>query len=199
MAIYAPPGTPQNPVEDFKRGEPLPKHPSMPRRRRRGAVLAATAVLGLAASAVAYAGAALGSDQTTLHRIAVITPPTAPAYSPAEIDTAKTQACSTWNNAGIAMATASKRTAATPSDWNDPATQQAVASETRIVLVETALIRANLEPATPGPLRDLLIQYSDLAYKSADAAAHHQGKTQDALVREQIALIPPLESSCGLR
>ena len=201
MAIYAPSGY-HNPAEGGNWPTQPPPVAIGTQRPRGGATLvAALAVLLIAGAAVAYAAVSLGWQQAAAHHTVVTVPPPGPVYSPEEVQAAKAKACAVWNTGSLAVGAASRDVAATPKDWNDPVTQRAVAAEARTALVESALMRASMEPATPPDVRALINEYIDGGFAVEDAELHQQGKRVDALVAAQNAsgLVTRIEGVCGLK
>lgn len=202
MTTYAPDAADRTAVDYPDPFQPDRHRPPAQRWRHSAALVpSALVVLAVAIGAAVYAGVALGSAQPTIRRTAVMVPPPAPVYSTDTIQAAKAKACGAWNAGGVAIANASREVAAAPADWNDPVTRGAVANEARTVLIESALIKASIGPATPPETSALLSEYLERGILIEDADLRHLGKTHDALVREQVSsgLSKRIESACGLK
>jgi hypothetical protein len=158
--------------------------------------LAAGVVAAVAACAAVFAAVSFGRHAVSAHQ-AVERPALTPAYSPDEVQAAKVKACTAWDSGARAIGAASRTAAAAPKDWNDPATQAAVTAEARVSLVQTAFIRSQVSAATPPELATGIERYNVLTIALQDAEVRHLGRTHDALIDEQSALIDKLDGACG--
>ncbi|WP_122445510.1 hypothetical protein [Mycobacterium attenuatum] len=158
-------------------------------------------MLVVAVIAVVYAAVSLGREQAAAQETVVTVGAPGPAYSPEQIQAAKTKACGAWDTGALAIGAASRSVAATPKDWDDPITKSAVAAQSRTLLVESAFIRVSMDPATPPELQALLTEYLDRGFAIQDAELHHLGTRADALTNAEIAsgLATRIETFCGLK
>jgi len=159
--------------------------------------LTAGVVVPLAAFAAVFSAVSLGRQVGSRHQTVERSSAPAPAYSPAEVQASKVKACTAWDSAARVIGAASRVAAAAPKDWNDPATQAAVMVEARASLVQTAFIRSQVGAATPPDLAAGIERYNVLTIALQDAEVRHLGKTHDALIDEQSALIDKLDAACG--
>jgi hypothetical protein len=80
------------------------------------------------------------------------------------------------------MDEASTAVAGAPKDWNAPETQQALAHEARVIMVESSYLRHHLPSATPTDVRAGIDEYLAASIDMENATAHRQGKTRDAAI-----------------
>lgn len=200
MTTYAPHAADPAAVDYPDRSQPLGKRPAS-QRRRRSAVLVPSAllVLAVAIGAAVYAGAALGNAQPTTRRTAIIVPPRSVAYPPETSREAGSNACDSWDSAADAMAQAANATAKTPIGWDNPSRVAARQHEVRVILTEIFVTRSKLDPATPPQIRAAIERYFAQTIAIEDAAAHHQGRTEDSLIRGQNNLVSQVNSACGFK
>lgn len=190
-----PPGAPP-PVQQppFRIAPPGP-----PQRDGRVPVLLASTVFVLSAAALVFTGGLLGRTSPAATDTDVMVPPAPPAFSAAEIDAAKTQACRAWASASTATTRASNAVAAAPHGFDDPAKRDALAFETRTILVETTYLRGNISAATPvnvaSPIHDYLISTFD----QEDATMRRMGSQVDAAIDRENAAAERIDSACGTK
>jgi hypothetical protein len=130
-------------------GEP----PVMPprRRRRRTGIVAAAGALTIALAATAAAVIALTHPVTPAQHTINVVPPPPVTYGSTEIQAAKDTACSTWDKAARAIASAGNARAslAESTGGSSPETRNARTSEKLVTASEIANLRAQVSPATP--------------------------------------------------
>lgn len=191
MAIYAPLKT-----------EPSPKPPdqSTPteKTRRRVPLVAATGVLAVSVLATISAVTTLRHNQAPAPQL----PPPAPSaatYADSDINAAKAKACSAWDTAATEMTQASNAVSDQSPGWDNPDRVRARANETRVVIVETAYLRSQLDPATPAVVRGAIERYNTLSIEQQNASAQRLGTDLDRLINEQNMVSEQIKTNCGLQ
>lgn len=162
-------------------------------------VVATLAVLafGTAGFAILRASTADHSSTAPVHTV-VVTPPPAPSFSTNEIQAATGKACTAWDTASMALADASRKSAAAPKDWDNPVTRAADAASSRATLTQVSYLRTQITPATPNDLKTNLASWQDLAYAIEHAQLARLGNSHDSLIAQQSNLNRTIESQCGL-
>lgn len=186
MAIYTP-----------LQAEPAPAlapPPSAASTEPRRGTFAAVSFLVLSAVALLVA---ILTPQSTPQQAPSAKPPNAPIYTPSEINAAKVKACAAWDASAVAMTSAGAPIAVLPPNWDGPEQIKARDSEARVTLVETAYIRAQLDPVTPESVRSSIEQYNALSFARQDAVAHRLGRLEDKLIDDQNVVVKQLESLCA--
>lgn len=186
MAIYTP-----------LQAEPAPSFTPQPSAAPTGPRSGTWAAVSfLVVSAVALLVAIL-TPQSTPQPVPSAKGPTAPIYMASEINAAKVKACAAWDASAVAMTSAGAPIAQLPPNWDGPEQIKARDSEARVTLVETAYMRAQLDPATPESVRSSIEQYNALSFARQDAVAHRLGKLEDKLIDDQNLVVKQLESLCA--
>lgn len=159
---------------------PYPPPPPTAAGPSRAVIAAAllSLIVSLGAATVA------GISWATAHSGTTHSAPTSVASRPdaGQVAAARTKACQLWNRSANVMDAASTAVARAPKDWNAPETQQALADEARIVMVESAYLRHHLPAETPSEVRAGIDEYLAASFDMENATAHRQGKTRDAAI-----------------
>lgn len=160
--------------------------PTRTNRRRRGVVAAWIAVAAAAASVTVSAVNMSTPQAAPLHTVVVPAGPV--TYTADQIAAAKQQTCAAWKTASAQMAEASNAAADAPPNWSNPVTQNALASEARTTLAETAYLRSQIGDATPaeltGPIHDYLAASIDMEHWTMRRNGPNR---HDAISRSNIA------------
>ncbi|MCA4761696.1 hypothetical protein KXD96_27430 [Mycobacterium sp. SMC-2] len=80
------------------------------------------------------------------------------------------------------MDAATNAVAHAPADWNDPVTQEALANEARVILVESAYLRAQLPAETPAAIRSGINDYLAASSDMEDATTHRKGSLRNTAI-----------------
>ena len=151
-----------------------------------GAGPSRTVIAAALASLVASLGAVTvaGISWATAHSGTTHSAPTSAAAGPdaGQVAAARTKACQLWSTSANVMDEASTAVARAPKDWNAPETQQALADEARVILVESSYLRHHLPPETPSEVRAGIDEYLAASFDMENATAHRKGKTRDAAI-----------------
>lgn len=162
---------------------------------RKAQVAAASGLLLLSVFGLVLSGWASVSQGTTHHTVVEI--PRQPATYPADqVAAAQEKACSAWDRAAVTMATAANAAADTPVGWDNPLRQKARGNEIRVALTQIALVRDNIDPATPPNVRGAIEAFFSQTLAIENAALHRQGPAEDALIDQQNAFVDHVESVC---
>jgi hypothetical protein len=157
-------------------------HPS--RRNAAGPrrVVIAAAAVSLVASLGSVAIA--GISWATAHPGSVPgTPSTAaPAPNAGQVAAARTKACQLWSTSANLMDVATNAVARAPKSWSAPETQEALATEARLIMVESAYLRHNLPAETPADVRAGIDEYLGASVDMENATAHRKGTARDAAI-----------------
>lgn len=177
----------------FDTGAPNP-------RPGRQIVATALAVFALGGAGFALIRATTGdyASETAAHTV-VVTPPAAPAFSGSEVKTAADRACKAWDTASLAIADASRTSAAAPADWDNPVTKAADAAAARVTLTQIAYLQTQVTEAAPVELRRNISKYQDLSIAIEHAGVQRLTSVNNQLVAEQSTLNRSIESQCGLQ
>ncbi|WP_301149874.1 hypothetical protein [Mycobacterium simiae] len=93
-----------------------------------------------------------------------------PSFSAEEIAVSKKRGCEAWEITSQRMVAAGGDVAHAPRGWNDPVKREAVISEARITLAETAYLQTQVGPAAPQeltqPLHDYLVASFDMLHET---------------------------------
>ena len=84
------------------------------------------------------------------------------------------------------MDEATNGVARAPKNWNAPETQEALANEARVIMVESAYLRRQLPAETPAEVRAGIDEYLGASVDMEDATAHRKGTARDAAIIEQM-------------
>ncbi|SHX84113.1 Uncharacterised protein [Mycobacteroides abscessus subsp. abscessus] len=162
-------------------------------------ILAALALLAFATAGFAIVRASTANQTKTapIHTV-VVTPPTAPTFSASDVQKATAKACTAWDTASMAIADASRKSAAAPKDWDNPITRAADAATSRVTLTQVSYLRTQVTSATPTDLRANLTNWQDLAVAIEHAQIARLGNSHDSLIAQQTSLNRTIESQCGL-
>lgn len=80
------------------------------------------------------------------------------------------------------MDKASTVVAQAPKNWNAPETQEALADEARVIMVESAYLRHNLPAETPPDVRAGIDEYLGASLDMENATTHRKGTDRDAAI-----------------
>ena len=80
------------------------------------------------------------------------------------------------------MDKATNAVAHAPKNWNAPETQEALANEARVIMVESAYLRRQLPAETPADVRSGIDEYLDASFDMENATAHRKGTARDAAI-----------------
>lgn len=185
MAIYTPPQAEPTPA--------LARPPSAAPTAPHSGTWAAVSFLFVSATALLVAIVIPQSNP----QAAPSPKPMAPVYTAGEINAAKVKACAAWDASAVAMTSAGAPIAQLPANWDGPEQIKARDGEARVTLVETAYMRAQLDPATPESVRNSIEQYNALSFARQDAVAHRLGRLEDKLIDDQNVVVKQLESLCA--
>lgn len=95
---------------------------------------------------------------------------------------ARTEACQMWSRSANLMDKASTVVAQAPKNWNAPETQEALADEARVIMVESAYLRHNLPAETPPDVRAGIDEYLGASLDMENATTHRKGTDRDAAI-----------------
>ena len=158
--------------------------PHPPRRNAAGpsravigaAVVSLIASLGAATLAgISWATAHSGSVQGTFSIAA-------PAPNAGNVAAARTKSCQLWSTSANLMDEATNAVSRAPKSWTAPETQEALANEARVIMVESAYLRHNLPAETPADVRAGINEYLGASVDMEDATAHRKGTARDAAI-----------------
>lgn len=175
---------------------PPPYTPAEGAGRRRLARLAlagawlAVIVCGLAA---AVSGFALW--QPTVRPVNTVI--VSPSFTSEEIAASKKRACDAWNPVATRLAEAGGDVAHAPRGWNDPVKREAVATEARVTLVETAYLQTQLDPATPQQLSQPIHDFFVATYDMENETLHLRGRARNEAIDRINAAVDRVDAVCG--
>jgi hypothetical protein len=106
----------------------------------------------------------------------------APAPDAGQVAAARTKACQLWSTSANAMDNATNAVAHAPTDWNAPATQEALATEARVISVESEYLLRQLPADTPAEIRSGIGDYVTASFDMENATAHRKGTARDAAI-----------------
>lgn len=159
---------------------PFPTSPPPPVGPGRGAVGASVAVLVVSAAAAALATVAWMTPSTATSTVVVPWSPATPSSD--QVAAARAKACELWGLTATTMDDATNAVAHAPADWNDPGTQEALANEARVILVESAFLRGELPVDTPAAIRSGIDDYLAASSDMENATTHRKGSLRDAAI-----------------
>jgi hypothetical protein len=169
-------------------------HPFMGRPGR-GILLGAAAALVATFAAAVIAGVSLARPSTS--PVNTVITPWAPATPSApQVAAARTQACKLWGITASAMDDATNAVAAAPADWNNPATQEALTNEARVILVESVYLRREVPHDAPAEIRTGINDYLAASFDMENATAHRQGTARDAAIDRANAAEDIVNTAC---
>jgi hypothetical protein len=142
-----------------------------------GAALVSLAVsLGsVTLSGISWAAAHSGSNPAA-------TTSAASAPDAGQVAVARAKACQLWGTSANAMDIATNAVAHAPTDWNAPATQEALANEARVISVESEYLLRQLPADTPAEVRSGIGEYVTASFDMENATAHRKGTARDAAI-----------------
>jgi len=172
-----------------------------PHPPQRNAAGPSRVVIGAAVvSLIASLGAATvaGISWATAHPGSVPgTPSTAaPAPNAGLVAAARTKACQLWSTSANLMDEATNGVARAPKNWNAPETQEALANEARVIMVESAYLRRQLPAETPADVRAGIDEYLGASVDMEDATAHRKGTARDAAIHRANAAENKITAAC---
>lgn len=137
-------------------GGPITPQPPAPHPpRRRAGMIAAITALTLATAALTLTVTAIAHPRPAAQHTIIETPPPATVFSDKEIQTAKANACTAWDQtarAGGAAARISNK-AIDKSGWRSPESLAAIDNEKNVGTSTIAYLRTQIRPATPESVR----------------------------------------------
>lgn len=171
---------------------PPPPPPVGPGRAVVGASVAGL-VVALAATALATA-AWMTSSQAPSSRVVVPWSPQTPSSE--QVAAARTKACELWGISATTMDDATNAVAHAPADWNDPVTQEALAKEARVILVESAYLRRQLPTDTPAAIRAGIDDYLAASSDMENATTHRKGSLRNAAIERANSAEEKVNAAC---
>jgi hypothetical protein len=94
------------------------------------------------------------------------------------------------------MDDATNAVAHAPADWNDPGTQEALAKEARVILVESAYLRRDLPADTPAAIRSGLDDYLAASSDMGNATTHRKGSLRNAAIARANTAEEKVNAAC---
>lgn len=159
----------------------FPPPPSPPAGPSRGAVVGSAAVLVVALGAAVLAAVTWMTPSRS--PVSTVVVPWSPAVPNSDqVAAGRTKACEVWGTTATAMDTATNAVAHAPADWNDPVTQEALANEARVILVESAYLRSQLPAYTPAAIHSGINDYLAASSDMEDATTHRKGSLRNAAI-----------------
>lgn len=158
----------------------------------RAIVLGAAGALIAAVAAVIVAGVGFANPSTG--PIDTVIVPWAPP--PAQVAVARLHSCQMWGRTAAVIDGASNAVSRAPADWKNPATQEALANEARVILVESAYMRRELPGATPIVIRAAIDNYVAANFDQENATVHRQGTARDAAIDRVNAAEDQVNAAC---
>ncbi|MCA2304847.1 hypothetical protein JF770_14865 [Mycobacterium intracellulare] len=140
---------------------------------------AAALVVTLGAAALAAIASMTPSNAPVT---TVVVPRVPPAPSADQVAAARTKACEVWGITATAMDAATNAVAHAPANWNDPGTQEALANEARVILVESAYLRTELPADTPAAIRSGINDYLAASSDMENATTNRKGSLRNAAI-----------------
>ena len=184
--LYAPPAGPPPPYTP-------PKHAAS-RRRGRLALAGAWLAVIVCGTAAALSGFTLSRPTARPVNTVIVSP----SFSAEEIAAAKQRACQAWDLAATRIVAAGADVAHAPRGWNDPVKREAIITDARVTLVETAYLNSQIGPATPQevtqPIHDYLVATYDIQHETL--LLH--GRAVDAAIDRANDHTHQVDAVCGL-
>jgi hypothetical protein len=141
-------------------------------------VVGAAAVSLIASlGAATFAGISWASTHSGSAPTSTTTSPNAGAVA-----AARAEACQRWSRSANLMDKASTAVAQAPKNWNALETQEALADEARVIMVESAYLRHNLPAETPADVRAGIDEYLGASLDMENATSHRKGTDRDAAI-----------------
>jgi hypothetical protein len=173
---------------------PFPPPPPVacsPSRATIGAAVASlvASIGALTVAGIGWATAHSGSaqSQTTLATI---------APDAGQIAAARTKACQMWRTSANLMDDATNVVAQAPKNWSAPETQEALAAEARVVMVESAYLRHNLPAETPSDVRAAIDEYLVASVDMENATARRKGSARDIAINQANQAESKITTAC---
>ena len=107
---------------------------------------------------------------------------TAAPRNAGQVAGARTEACQMWSRSANLMDEATNGVARAPKSWNAPETQEALANEARVIMVESGYLSHNLPAETPADIRAGIDEYLGASIAMEDATTHRKGTARDAAI-----------------
>ncbi len=158
---------------------PYPPPPPMAAGPNRAAIAAALVSLAVSLGSVTVAGISWATAHSGSSPAATTA---APAPDAGQVAAARTKACQLWGTSANAMDIATNAVAHAPTDWNAPATQEALANEARVISVESEYLLRQLPADTPAEIRSGIGEYVTASFDMENATAHRKGTARDAAI-----------------
>lgn len=154
------------------------------------------AVVSLVASVGAMTVAGIG--WTTAHSSSAHSQTASATVAPdvGQIAAARTKACEMWRTSANLMDNATNAVAQAPKNWNAPETQEALAAEARLVVVESAYLRYNLPAETPSDVRATIDEYLSASADMENATTHRKGSARDAAISQANQAESKITTAC---
>lgn len=181
-------------------GPASPQLPAMYPPRRRTGMAAAIAALTLAVAALIVNVNAFGQPRPAAQHTIVETQQPATTYSDADIQTAKTTACTAWNHAALAQGAVSRAStdAVQSKGWTNPESQSAIDDEKHNGVSTIAYLRTQIPPATPESVRSLIVDWASSSIDSLHLANMRNWKDKNAEVDRGNELVDKIDAACGM-
>ncbi|VBA33185.1 hypothetical protein LAUMK4_05899 [Mycobacterium persicum] len=161
----------------------------------RAMVWGSAAALLVALSAAVITGVAWVSSSTSRANTVVV-PWSPPAPSADQIAKARSKTCAAWAVTVPAMDDATNAVAHAPADWNDAATQEALAHEARVILVESAYLRHEMPSETPEAIRSGINDYLAASFDMENATVHRKGTARNEAIGRANAAEAKVNAAC---
>jgi hypothetical protein len=170
-----------------------------PRPRPAGLVAAATAFVVAAGATVATA-AALATPVTPAQQTVNVVAPPPVSFNASEVASAKSTACSAWEQAARSTALASKASAqALEQSWSNPESIEALAQEKRTGMAAVSYLRSQMDSATPASTEQPLSEWIDARIDMLHALNMRNWDQADRDQQRGNDLIGVIRTECGLR
>ena len=150
-------------------------------------------VVSLGAVTVAGISWATAHSGSTHSRSAAAGPA---AEDAGQLASARTKACEMWRTSANLMDNATNAVAQAPKNWNAPETQEALAAEARLVVVESAYLRYNLPAETPSDVRATIDEYLSASADMENATTHRKGSARDAAISQANQAESKITTAC---
>lgn len=201
MTTYA---TPETPSYGGPPAAAPPRHaggpPTMPPPARRSGILAAATGFIIATGAAVTTAIALAHPATPAQHTVNVTPPPPVAYSSAEIQAAKTAACSAWDGAARSTALASKAPALTaPEESTVDARNAARAEEKRVGIAQIAFLRSRIGVAVPAEVASPMKEWIATEIDRLHFVNMRDWPASDTALNRGNDLVDVIAPACGLR
>lgn len=160
----------------------------------------AGAAFVIAAGAAVTTALALSQPVKPAQHIVTVVPAPPAQYTAADVQAAKTAACTAWDQSARAMAAAGKlRAAIAAPDGSSPEARNARTDEKRLAVASIEYLKTQLSPVTPTavavPIDNWIAAQIDSLH---EVNLRHWDASNDAADRAN-DLVSPIVAKCGLR